>query len=201
MVFRPTSSPKHSVVDTPLPRSHLCGLFGRRAILGHQPHLFLTLETGESGKAEFFFPWQIPSLPPASFRRGSSECFSVYAEGDPSSACPSREFRNGKAGRVGLCRLEDPVEQAESLLNKEEEQRPRRSLLGRAWEFPGLPVKSRSNCPLVVQELLVTLARKDDLYCEECSLLNPRGRACQGPRQRDCMQAKAKSNESSDVNG
>lgn len=55
--------------------------------------------------------------------------------------------------------------------------------------------------PLVVQELLVILARKDDLYCEECGLLSPRGRACQGPRQRDCMQAQAKSNESSDVNG
>lgn len=146
-------------MDTPLQCSPLCGLFGGRGVLGHQ-HLFLTLETGESGKVVFFFPWRIPSLLPASFRGGSSECFSVYAEGDAYSACPSGEFRNVKAGGWGLCGLEGPVERAENTWSEPREQRRRtkatREPPGQgleAWEFPGLSVKSGSNGPGLVQEL------------------------------------------------
>lgn len=168
MVFVPTSSPKHSVVDTPLTRSHLCGLFSRQSVLGHQPHLFLTLETRESGRVVFFFPWHMPSLRPASFRGGSGECFSVYAEGDTYSACPSQEFRNVKDGCCGLCSSEAPwngqIAPGLSLRNEEEGQRPHVSLLGRAWR-PGNSLAS--NCPCLVQELLVILAREDKLFCEE----------------------------------
>lgn len=113
-MFIPTSSPKRSVADTPLPQSHLCGLFGRQSVLGHQPHLFLTLETRESGRVVFFFSWHSPSLRPPSFWGGSSECFSIYAEGDTYSACPSRGSRNTKSGCWALCCLKSPGEQAES---------------------------------------------------------------------------------------
>lgn len=127
-VLIPRSCPKPSVADTPHTRSHLCGLLGRQSVLGHQPDLFLTSETGESGRVVFFFPWHIPSLPLASFKGGSSECFSVCAEGDTCPACPSWEFRNAKAGTVGCAgpraQGKGQVFPGVSLLDKEEGRGP-----------------------------------------------------------------------------
>lgn len=73
-VFIPRSLPKFPG-DTPPTRGHLCGLLGGQSVLEHQPALSLTLETGDSGRVDLFFPWHVPSLPLASFKGRSSECF------------------------------------------------------------------------------------------------------------------------------
>lgn len=56
---------------------------------GHQPDLFLTLETEESGRVIFFFCGIFPASASCQLQGGSSECFSVYAEGNITySVCP-----------------------------------------------------------------------------------------------------------------
>lgn len=129
-----------------LSQSHLCGLSARQSGLGHQPQLFLTLEIRQSGRVVFFFPWHIPSLPLASFKGGSSECFLVCAEGDTYSTCPPWAFRSAMAGSPGLHGPWGPVQPAviagPSLLNEEEGQRPLLGLIGRAWR-PGNSLASQ----------------------------------------------------------
>lgn len=154
------------------------------------PDLFLTLETGEAGRVIFFFPWHIPSLPPASSQGGSSECVSVYAEGNAYSTCPPWEFRDAQAGRCGLCWPKDPTEWAGSaglrLLNTEESHL---GLLAKYWG-PGSSLASWRPC------------LEQRLHCKGAMSSHSLRNGCQGPRQRDLIKSsKTKSNESSDING
>lgn len=133
---------------------------------GHQPDLFLTLETGESGRAIFFFPWHIPRLPLASFKEDQVNVFQFVLKAIPFlHAHHGDSERRRQAPRAVL--TEDPRGRGRESarwesLEQEEGQRPPFSLLGRAWRpgIPSLTARQEWTCPCFRQGLLVTTNRE-----------------------------------------